>query len=199
MVHVVSEHDLANAVASFSSKSIHTVDESNQSVAQEFKTNESIAIQGYTIANMKQNQTGVDKLMNSDEIVVLHQDIIPNPAHQYKKSMMNPAYLKPSLEIKLQEHSDLKPIKSKLKNTTSPVASAFLPVQITPKSKDKEAPKLQQLGVGGMSKQHLVQCESGRDIKAGDASKSRNNDQIQEKKMKMSFNNKTVQSNPVLA
>jgi len=36
--------DFSNYVGSFSSKSVNTVDESNQSVAQEFKTNESIAI-----------------------------------------------------------------------------------------------------------------------------------------------------------
>ena len=47
--------DFANAVGSFSSKSINTYDESNQSVAQEMRTNESIALNNYTIANMKYN------------------------------------------------------------------------------------------------------------------------------------------------
>ena len=42
-----------NVMGSFSSKSMGTVDESNQSVAQEFKTNESIAMQSYTIVNLK--------------------------------------------------------------------------------------------------------------------------------------------------
>ena len=73
IVEMAPSNDLANAVASFSSKSILTVDESNQSVAQEFKTNESIAIQGYSIANMKQGEiVGAKKPMNSDEIAVVH-------------------------------------------------------------------------------------------------------------------------------
>lgn len=61
--------DFTGVVGSFSSKSINTYDESNQSVAQELNTNESIAMQSYTIANMKQ-QTGVPinpKMMNSDD------------------------------------------------------------------------------------------------------------------------------------
>jgi hypothetical protein len=46
-------NDFTNVVGSFSSKSVNTFDDSNQSVAQELKTNESIALQSYTIANMK--------------------------------------------------------------------------------------------------------------------------------------------------
>jgi hypothetical protein len=45
--------DFTNVVGSFSSKSINTYDESNQSVANELNTNESIAMQSYNIANMK--------------------------------------------------------------------------------------------------------------------------------------------------
>ena len=45
--------DFTNVVGSFSSKSINTYDESNQSVAQELNTNESIAMQTYSIAGMK--------------------------------------------------------------------------------------------------------------------------------------------------
>jgi hypothetical protein len=51
--------DFSNLVGSFSSKHTKTAgyDESNQSVAQEMKSNESIALHNYTIANMKQQQS----------------------------------------------------------------------------------------------------------------------------------------------
>lgn len=39
-----SQGDFSNLIGSFSNKSAKTVDESNQSVAQELKTNESIAM-----------------------------------------------------------------------------------------------------------------------------------------------------------
>lgn len=62
--------DFGNAVVSFSSKSVNTYDESNQSVAQELRTNESIALNNYAIANMKYNGSlnPNEKLLNSDEL-----------------------------------------------------------------------------------------------------------------------------------
>jgi hypothetical protein len=84
--------DFTNVVGSFSSKSINTYDESNQSVANELNTNESIAMQSYNIANMKQNGQVIipnQKLMNSDEIMQFNE--IPKISHHnYKKSMINP-------------------------------------------------------------------------------------------------------------
>ena len=50
-----NNEDFANAVGSFSSKSINTYDESNQSVAQELKTNESIAFNTYGVSTIKYN------------------------------------------------------------------------------------------------------------------------------------------------
>ncbi|MFS8159758.1 MAG: hypothetical protein ACMG6E_06015, partial [Candidatus Roizmanbacteria bacterium] len=86
--------DFANAVVSFSSKSVNTYDESNQSVAQELRTNESIALNNYAIANMKYNGSlnPNEKLMNSDELYANDtNNMIPMIAnHQYKKSMINP-------------------------------------------------------------------------------------------------------------
>ena len=60
-------------VGSFSSKSVNTYDESNQSVAQELNFNESIAIQTYNVGAINQNQ--VNELMNSDEIQKINEMI----------------------------------------------------------------------------------------------------------------------------
>ena len=71
-------------------------------------TNESIAMQTYSIAGMK-NGTGLpnQKLMNSDEIQQINElnAVVPKMGgHAYKKSMANPKQLRPSLEIQLPEH-----------------------------------------------------------------------------------------------
>jgi len=82
-------------VGSFSGKSIKTLEESNQSVAQELKTNESIAIQSYAVQQARmQHENGAADLVNSDGVVVevdKRDHDMPNLAHhQYKKSVVNP-------------------------------------------------------------------------------------------------------------
>ena len=65
-------------------------------------TNEAIALQTYTIANLKQNETGVpnQKLLNSDEVQKMDTGAnMANYAHSYKKSMAIPKLTRPALEI----------------------------------------------------------------------------------------------------
>jgi hypothetical protein len=45
-------------------------------------------------------------MMNSDEIQKLNElnNMVPQIGHAYKKSMINPTLLRPTLEIQLPEH-----------------------------------------------------------------------------------------------
>ena len=101
-------------------------------------TNESIALNTYSIANQK--QTVNPKLMNSDELVVneVNQMVPVINHHHYKKSMINPATLfKPSLEIQLPEVDHEALLSKQIKQDSSThKSSPFLPkMMITPNKK----------------------------------------------------------------
>lgn len=101
-------------------------------------------MQTYSIAGMKNNGQALpnQKLMNSDEIQQINElnQVVPKMGgHAYKKSMVNPKQLRPSLEIQLPEHEPdtMLSYASKIKqDSTTHKTSAFLPNSMTSPTKD---------------------------------------------------------------